>query len=536
MPVKQRCTNATCSINLSGLSLKHPYCKRCAHIVEQQDDISSERSIKGYADSTGKSSIFKYFSIVVVGVIAVTMIFFIFNMFSNDKVVTNAADNSKKLAIAKSDREVVMKIKGSNTIGAKLMPSLVQEYLMSKGAINIAKNDISNEEFKIYFNIPEEGKNYEIDIQAMGSSTAFEGLESRTCDLGMASRKIKPEELKKLVDKGLGDFSSSESEHIIGLDGIAIIVNNSNALNKITVKQLNEIYSGKINDWSQLGGKKGKIKVLSRDSNSGTHDTFKSLVMKDSEWAKDIKEYSDNKELSADVSADVNAIGYVGLPYINESKPLEVFEEGAKGFLPSTFNIATEDYALTRRLYVYSSANSKNEYVKGLIDFIYSDKGQEIISETDFVSQNIEIIENTSSFIVADKWSNEDLKKKYQNIIINSSGRLSLNIRFNSGKSTLDNKSLKDIDRLIKFMNRSKYLEYNIVLVGFTDNVGAYNNNLQLSIERANFVKSQLVNKNKSLEKRIAVMGAASDQPVASNITDEGKNKNRRVEVWLTGK
>ena len=190
--------------------------------------------------------------------------------------------------------------------------------------------------------------------------------------MGMASRRVKPKEISLLRTK-TGDLSKVGNEHIIALDGLAVIVNQNNPLKAITTKTLAAIYSGEINNWSQIGGERAPITLYSRDGNSGTWDTFKSLVLKKhgTELSRTALRFESSSELSRKVSQDEHAIGFIGLNYIGYNKALAISEgEGTKAIYPTRFTIATEDYALARRLYFYTPTNSK-ELVKGVCAFCY---------------------------------------------------------------------------------------------------------------------------------------------------------------------
>ncbi len=157
-----------------------------------------------------------------------------------------------------------------------------------------------------------------ITIAAHGSATAFTALAENSCDIGMASRKIKSDEAAKL--KSLGDMSSVLNEHILGLDGIAVIVNAANPANQLDKDKIMRIFTGEITDWSQVGAYKGAIKVYARNDNSGTYDTFKSLVLGGKPLAAGAQRIEDSKALSDAVAADPYGIGFIGLPYIQSAK------------------------------------------------------------------------------------------------------------------------------------------------------------------------------------------------------------------------
>lgn len=432
------------------------------------------------------------------------------------------------------NRNTVLRIHGSNTIGSKLMPKIVESFLIDKGAIEVKRiKETNSQNESIEFRMKnEDDKVYTIEIQSHGSSTAFKDLRSATCDIGMASRKINPEEIDAINKAGFGDLSFWESEITIALDGVAVIVNNQNPINNLTIEQQTDIFTGQITDWSQIGGKQGKIKVFTRDDNSGTYDTFKSLVLNGKELVKEAIKIEDSQKLSDGVCEDINAIGFVGIPFIGNSKPLAIARNGSKPIFPSTFNVSTEEYPLSRRLYLYRPSNKKNSYANELVDYILSDAGQNIVDDFDLVSLNIKV-DNDYVKTINSVFQNKDIYEKYKQLISKSEGRLALNFIFKSGGYQLDNKSNQDLKRLVNFLNRSKYIDFKIVLVGYTDTIGDYNKNIELSKERALSVKSNLIALNNGLENRIDVLGMGAESPIASNNTLEGREKNRRVEVYL---
>ncbi|NLD51027.1 MAG: OmpA family protein [Clostridiaceae bacterium] len=111
-----------------------------------------------------------------------------------------------------------------------------------------------------------------------------------------------------------------------------------------------------------------------------------------------------------------------------------------------------------------------------------------------------------------------------------------MNFLFKSGSSELDNKSVKDLERLVNFLYRSKYLDYKVVLIGYSDNIGDYYSNIQLSENRALVVKDRMIDLFKALDGRVEVLGMGPEIPIATNETLEGREKNRRVEVYIVKK
>src|SRR5262249_33774155 len=118
-----------------------------------------------------------------------------------------------------------------------------------------------------------------IEIHAHGSTTAFIDLKGGACDIGMASRKITTKEVDDLRPL-LGDLSSNASEHVLALDGLAVVVHQTNSVKTLTVTQVAAIFAGEITNWSQVGGASGAITLYARDDKSGTFEFFRDHVLK----------------------------------------------------------------------------------------------------------------------------------------------------------------------------------------------------------------------------------------------------------------
>ncbi len=417
----------------------------------------------------------------------------------------------------------MLRLAGSNTIGATLAPALAQAFLKQLGAKDIrvlpgAKADELSVQALLPGFLPGGSSRVEIQIAAHGSATAFDGLMNASCDIGMASRKVKPKEITKLAS--LGDLSSPASEHLLALDGIAVIVNASNPISTLTKDQLAAIFSGAVGDWSQLGRQQGSIHIYSPDNNSGTYDTFKTLVLGSKSLLGTAKRLEDNRALSDAVANDPNAIGFVGLPYIVNAKAIAVAERGAIAFQPNRLTVGTEDYLLSRRLYLYTPADPRNRYVEKFVEFALSKAGQEVVGNVGFIAQNVTAVQDVVPPAAPYQYRR----------LTQAAGRLSLDFRFVPGLTTLDSKATMDLDRVISFLADSGYSGDNVMLLGFTDNTGNRPLNLAMSQSRARAVAEAFAQRGL---KPATVKGFGPDLPVASNDNEAGRERNRRVEIWL---
>jgi phosphate transport system substrate-binding protein len=427
------------------------------------------------------------------------------------------AGGSKSGSSKKGD--VILSIHGSNTLGAKLVPSLAEEFLKGQGASDVRTfPGAESDEFSVRGTLPGDSSPKTIEVKAHGSGTAFTDMASGSCDIGMSSRRINPNEIRQL--SSLGDMTSIACEHVLGLDGIAIIVNPSNPIQELTRDQLAKIFSGEIASWSQVLSPKGTINLYARDDKSGTYDSFKSLVLGDKQLAGKAHRLEDSGALSDAVASDPDGIGFIGLPYIKSAKAVAVSDTGATPLMPNRTTVASEDYLLSRRLYLYTPASPQNAYVRKFVEFAISKDGQNAVEQEGFVAQNVKAERETATSAAPSQYKS----------LTAGAERLSLNFRFKTGSSELDNKALPDLERVIDFASDLKYSGQNILLLGFADNTGGAAANLALSTQRAQVVADQF--KRRGLTPGV-VTGLGSQMPVASNDTEDGRDKNRRVEIWV---
>lgn len=413
----------------------------------------------------------------------------------------------------------LLRLQGSNTIGAELGPALMKAWLEQQRYTAITSQRSAAEEILITALSPQ-GEKVSVSIKAHGSSTSFKGLAAGKADIGMSSRPIKDMEVAQLAP--LGRMDSASSEFVLGLDGIAVIVHPDNPLKQLSKDTLRQIFAGEVKDWSEVGATPGPINVYARDDKSGTYDTFKSLVLgKKTPLLHGAQRFESNANLSDAVSVDRHGIGFVGLPYIRQSKALSVMDGGESAIMPDDFTVATEDYTLARRLFLYLPEKPANPVAQQFIDFALSRAGQMVVADTGFVSQ--EIITGTA--IAAGKKHSEYLA------VTNGARRLSLNFRFHRGSAMLDNKAHQDVRRLVDFIRRRGAGVHELILVGFSDQLEAIPmHSLALSIQRADRVADILISKGVGPK---VVRGFGPAVTIASNDTPQGREKNRRVEVWV---
>ena len=417
------------------------------------------------------------------------------------------------------DQGPALRIQGSNTIGAALGPALVMGMMQHQGvqAVHSEPGDGANEQRVI--GKTRQGRTVTIKVAAHGSSTGFAALKNLSADLAASSRPIKDSELVDL--EPLGDLKSPEAEQVIAIDGLAIILNPKNPLNTLNTEQLAQIFNGEVDTWEALGGIGGPIHLYARDDQSGTYDTFKELVLRlRGKPLAPAKRFESSEQLSDAVSQDAQGIGFIGLPYVRQAKAVAIVDGDSQPMLPLNSLIATEDYPLSRRLFFYLPPSSHNPWAKALVDFTQSSKGQAIVAANGFIAQQVQAISVEPR---------PSMPADYQ-AIAREAQRLSVNFRFEEGSASLDNKARQDLQRVVAYLKSHDKLDKQVTLVGFGDAKNDPQRAALLSKLRAMAVRRELVRNGVVLRD---ILGFGAQMPVAANTADEGRIKNRRVEVWV---
>lgn len=508
-----------------------------------------------------------------------------------------------------------LRLAGSNTIGARLIPALLTDYLQARGATQTRDAQPSQEaEFSVITPRPQvPGLWPWVEIRAHGTATGFQGIASLArkppattastgperpavapvappadenvlevsssvsslwqeigggnrsedsaplavrpvefkkraseptklqgfakgrppADIAMASRRITPAEVSMLQE--FGALDSPANEHVIALDGLAILVSKSNRVDALSIEQIMGIYTGKITDWSQVGGTPGPIYPVARNEGSGTADTFSGLVLNGTSMSLNVKRIEDSRTLSDFIAATPNSIGFVGMSYVGNAKAVSIRECGLM-YPPTTFNAKSEEYPLARRLYLYTPTQRPAE-VQDFLAYTNSKAAQAVVARNGFVDLTIE--PDTSgeqrrlrSLFLDAKAPRTGDYATYAGLL-KASARLSVTLRFRTNSSEidkfdLDSRAIHDLDRIREYLLSSGGRKRRIVLAGFSDSLGSPELNRALSLSRAQAVAARL----KGLP-IAGVLGLGPQFPVACEGSAEGRARNRRVEIWL---
>jgi phosphate transport system substrate-binding protein len=251
----------------------------------------------------------------------------------------------------------VIQIKGSDTM-VNLMSNLAEAYMKAHSEVNIA-------------------------VTGGGSGTGIAALINGTTNICAASRTWKDEENKQAAAKNIAPTPLT-----IGLDGLAVMVNKKNPVSELTLEQLKKIYTGEYTRWNEVGGPDQPIILLSRESNSGTYVYFQEHVLEKKDYSAKARLMPSTAAIAKSVTEDQWAIGYGGIAYAEHAnvKTVNVKKTAdAPAIAPTTATVIDGSYPISRPLFLYTNGTPTGD-IKAFLDYCMSDAGQNIVTETGYVT------------------------------------------------------------------------------------------------------------------------------------------------------
>lgn len=246
-----------------------------------------------------------------------------------------------------------LSIKGSDTLGAKLVPQLAE-------AFKAAGHD-----------------SVKFEIAAEGSTTAFPALANGTAQIGMSSRKAKEDEVAFCKTKGI-----ELKEHPLCYDMLVVIVNESSPLANLSKAQVAKIFTGQIKDWSEIGGAPGEVSIYTRNTSSGTYKDWQKLAMGGRDYPESSLKMAGNEQIAQEVAKNKNGIGYVGLAYAKTPGTKALVIDGVE---PVAANAKTYCYARLNYLYAPEKPTAEAE---AFLNFAKSPAGQAIVEKVGFIQNH----------------------------------------------------------------------------------------------------------------------------------------------------
>jgi len=275
-------------------------------------------------------------------------------------------------------------------IGCKKKEGVEQTVISVKGSDTMV--NLAQKWAEVYM---QSNPNISIQVTGGGSGTGIAALLNGTMDLANSSRELKDSEIETAKQKGI-----TPVVYEVALDGIAVIVHPENKVDNLTVKQVSDIFSGKITNWKQLGGPDMMITLYGRENSSGTYEFFKEHVLGKDESGKQV-DYSSTTQvlqgtaaLGEAVARDVKGIGYGGVGYFALRKDVKILhikkDDSSPAISPAengqvNYNVIWNgDYSIARYLYCFTNGEATGE-LKNYIDFILSPEGQKLVESMEYI-------------------------------------------------------------------------------------------------------------------------------------------------------
>lgn len=434
----------------------------------------------------------------------------------------NNSSKDQKIPLLLPQATLLFRIEGSRMIGQQLLPTLIESFFRQLGFQNIQTKPAGLRSLTIQGKTASQEVCY-VQIDFNKISDAFTSLSNNMCHMVVTARQIEHNE--KLLFKKYGAMTSPATEHIIGFNGLAIIVNKKNPIDKLSMTQLQDIFSGRLTNWQQVGGSNTQIKVFISSYDSELNHLFESFVFQEKLTFGSFSKPIDSPDfLVNEVARDLNAISFTERQYSGSVKVCSINAGNSIAQKPTSFSIKTEDYHLSFRIHLYTLPNSDNEYVIDLLSFINSSAGQNLISRSGF--QNREIITANPEEIV------HYCQGCSQNL--DDAIRLSSTFRFSKTKEGLfpDARGIDDFQQIIAFLEK-EYVnhnrEFNVLLIGhsYESDSAEYNETI---------VKQLLNSVSQNFKRRgiLPTMLHCGHNIILSEGYDErARDKNRRVEIWV---
>ena len=442
-------------------------------------------------------------------------------------VVQETADSSSTQRV---------RLSGSDSLGQNLMPVLLGGYARQ------VEGEFTNAAPNYSISSARMGE-IEFNVNAGLSTQAFTGLLDGSADIGMSTRRIRPDEARQLANSGAGDMNAADQEQVIGVGALVMIAHPGVNIDIIGAKQIGKIYAGKITNWKQVGGPDLPIIRFDRQADSGPGALFNNQMYVNLGFTRGegIQQMESNQAMIAAVNSTPGAIGFVEFAAAENVNSLAFKSKCGIVFRPNAFAIKAEEYPFLTRLYLYNRRDHINNASQSFLDFAVSSDADELVSDAGFIglgilrtSQNA-VDGRLGTLMQADLPNTERALGGELALDLLNYDRLSSTFRFASGSSQLDNKALADLDRLINYLAAQEG-DVEVVLAGFADTDGGFAMNQRLSTNRARAVMSALTRAGAGRlgdNISVAIRGYSELSPAVCNLSPKAKGINRRVEVWL---
>jgi phosphate transport system substrate-binding protein len=441
-----------------------------------------------------------------------------------------------------SDMVSSFAIAGSGDLVSRLMPALIEAYAFAlDGQAGIKPQaggptvlSVSTSENQILA---------AISLDPSGSEAGFDALATGNAQIVATNRWPSESATAKIRDRDRGNLSSTDQRMPLALDGLVAVVSSVNPIRSLSLEQIGDVFSGKITNWSELGGPDADITVYAPKPGTDFFQLSTSLVFTEpAGFSTAAISLTDSGDVSDATAADPFGIGLVSYSSIRNARALALRGSCGAVFAPTPFAIKSGEYPLIVENYLYLPKERLPVFARELLDFVRSDTAQAVIADTGFIGLSVQAegLEKQGLRLAnAIKAAGEnttltDLKRLVD--ILNGAQRLSTTFRLQPGSTKLDERSRYNTKLLAEGLVLGNYADKIVYLAGFSDAQGTEAENERRSMAWADLVQVALIEAapEASLnDVEFVVAGFGQLAPLGCKDTVRGQQVNRRVEVWI---
>ncbi|XDA98180.1 phosphate ABC transporter substrate-binding/OmpA family protein [Sulfitobacter sp. LCG007] len=434
-------------------------------------------------------------------------------------------------------------ISGSATMGAVLMPALVEGFAERSGY----RTERVDEDITLftYLLFEDSGRlAARIHFRVTTTDEGFADLLANEADMVMALREIRSDERNRAREAGMGDLTGANRSRVLALDAIVPIVAPSNPVRSISAQQLAEVYAGRITGWSVLGGPDAPITLHVPDLGTGLGQAIGDRLLAPLSLAlsPDAVPHQRGADLAAAVASDPFAIGLASYAETGDAQALTLTGSCGRTLRAGRRSIKTEDYPLTAPMFIYLPARRLPQLGREFLAYTRGPAAQNVIRRAGFVDQALEEIpvdDQGDRFVNAIAAAGPELPLSELQRMVSTlapMARLTISFRFEAGSIRLDAQSRSNVQQLARALEQGLFDARQLLFVGFSDGEGPAGANRSIAFQRAEAVRRavEIAAETAGLDRvDIGVDAFGEALPMDCDDTAWGRQANRRVEVWV---
>ncbi|MEM9428828.1 MAG: phosphate ABC transporter substrate-binding/OmpA family protein [Pseudomonadota bacterium] len=378
-------------------------------------------------------------------------------------------------------------------------------------------------------------------VEPVDTQRAFEGLAISEATVALTNRPINSGEEQIVTTLGHGDPRSDRSQQIAALDGVVFVTAPDNPIPALREAEIAAILAGQISSWSEMGGRDGPINVYVAAAETGTQAVIEDQLLGPLglTLGANTAILPTDAQVSDRVASDPFGFGVTTYSSLRSTAPLLI--EGMCGIrsAPTPFTIKAEEYAYTKRIYLYRSNRNAPESLETFLDYLRSDMAQRVIRDAGYVDQQVSSLPINGQglrFAAAIRPDSAEVSlSQLQDFVdtVVSADRMSLTLRFEAGAAGFDERARTDLKRLAAMIDERALVDREIMFLGFTDSLGSAADNRQISQARADAALAELSELlGEASTVPISAHGFGELSPLTCDTHAEGQRINRRVEIW----